>query len=90
MTIEKGNALLGGHIVNCTVKYNGGKMKSEDQGNSEPAKALTEKPGLRHSYSQGELPEELRFAHIPTVPKQVTANPCLNAPLLPTPSKVSA
>lgn len=44
MTIEKGNALLGGHIVNCTVKYNGGKMKSEDQGNSEPAKALTEKP----------------------------------------------
>lgn len=30
VTIEKGNALLGGHIVNCAVKYNGGKMKCED------------------------------------------------------------
>lgn len=30
VTIETGNALLGGHIVNCAVKHNGGKMKGED------------------------------------------------------------
>lgn len=42
MTIERGNALLGGeHIVNCTVKYNGGKKKCGAQGNSEPAEVLT-------------------------------------------------
>lgn len=42
MTIERGNALLGVHIVNCPVQYNGGKTKHEDRGDSEPAEACTE------------------------------------------------
>jgi hypothetical protein len=40
VTIEKGNASLGGHIVNCAVKYNGGKTQHEYRGNSKTEKVF--------------------------------------------------
>lgn len=40
MTIEKGNAVLGGHIVNCAVKYNGGKTQHHYRDNSKTSKGI--------------------------------------------------
>lgn len=53
----------GVHIVNCTVQYNGGKMKREDRGDSEPAKACAEARS-----AQSQLGRTFRRVQIPILP----------------------
>lgn len=44
VTIEKGSALFGGHIVNCAVKYNGGKTQHHSRGSSKTRKGICLRP----------------------------------------------